>query len=272
MVYRAGIRHVPRLQRHTPQSPTTGAVLDPDSSQLVIGASGKIGPHLITQLAQMGARTIVAVSRHGGGLDQCRQQLPAGEVTLIEVTADAADPAAMTALFDRFGADLPALEGIYLAAYAGTPVALAEMTEADVTAMFRPKLDAAALLHTLSLRTPLRHFVLFSSISGLLGSRWIGHYTATSTFLDSPGPRPPQPRPTGHRHQLGTMGIADRHPTPNPPDHHTNRPGSDARPPSHHSTAIGDAPRCTRCLRRGRRRLDLTGRRIPNPRRPTNRR
>jgi phthiocerol/phenolphthiocerol synthesis type-I polyketide synthase B len=54
-----------------------------------------------------------------------------------------------------------------------------------VTAMFRPKLDAAALLHTLSLRTPVRHFVLFSSISGLLGSRWIGHYTATSTFLDT---------------------------------------------------------------------------------------
>ena len=101
------------------------------------------------------------------------------------MTADAADPAAMTALFDRFGADLPVLEGIYLAAYAGGPVALAEMSDADVTAMFRPKLDAAALLHTLSLRTPVRHFVLFSSISGLLGSRWIGHYTATSTFLDT---------------------------------------------------------------------------------------
>jgi phthiocerol/phenolphthiocerol synthesis type-I polyketide synthase B len=185
VVYRAGVRHVPRLQRHAPQSPAAGVVLDPDSSQLVIGASGKIGPHLITQLARMGARTIVAVSRRGGGLDGCRQRLPAGEVTLIEVTADAADPAAMTALFDRFGADLPVLEGIYLAAYAGGPVALAEMSDADVTAMFRPKLDAAALLHTLSLRTPVRHFVLFSSISGLLGSRWIGHYTATSTFLDT---------------------------------------------------------------------------------------
>ena len=185
VVYRAGIRHVPRLQRHTPQSPTTGVELDPDSSQLVIGASGKIGPHLITQLARMGARTIVAVSRHGGGLDQCRQQLPAGEMTLIEVTADAADPAAMTALFDRFGADLPALEGIYLAAYAGTPVTLAEMTDADISAMFRPKIDAATLLHTLSLRSPIRHFVMFSSISGLLGSRWIGHYTATSTYLNA---------------------------------------------------------------------------------------
>ncbi len=27
--------------------------------------------------------------------------------------------------------------------------------------------------------------MLFSSISGLLGSRWLAHYTATSTFLDT---------------------------------------------------------------------------------------
>ena len=33
--------------------------------------------------------------------------------------------------------------------------------------------------------TPVRQFVLFSSISGLLGSRWLGHYAATSTFLDT---------------------------------------------------------------------------------------
>ncbi|WP_261861399.1 beta-ketoacyl reductase, partial [Mycobacterium montefiorense] len=32
---------------------------------------------------------------------------------------------------------------------------------------------------------PVRHFVLFSSISGLTGSRWLAHYTATSGFLDA---------------------------------------------------------------------------------------
>ncbi|OBG70011.1 hypothetical protein A5702_11210 [Mycobacterium sp. E3339] len=58
------------------------------------------------------------------------------------------------------------------------------MTNDDVTAMFAPKLDAAAVLHRLSLETPVRHFVLFSSISGLTGSRWLAHYTATSGYLD----------------------------------------------------------------------------------------
>ncbi len=31
----------------------------------------------------------------------------------------------------------------------------------------------------------MRHFVLFSSISGLTGSRWLAHYTATSGYLDT---------------------------------------------------------------------------------------
>ncbi|WP_140030265.1 phthiocerol type I polyketide synthase PpsB [Mycobacterium tuberculosis] len=183
VVYRSGARHIPRLQRRTlPGKPVT---LNADASQLVIGATGNIGPHLIRQLARMGAKTIVAMARKPGALDELTQCLAATGTDLIAVAADATDPAAMQTLFDRFGTELPPLEGIYLAAFAGRPALLSEMTDDDVTTMFRPKLDALALLHRLSLKSPVRHFVLFSSVSGLLGSRWLAHYTATSAFLDS---------------------------------------------------------------------------------------
>ncbi|CKT66438.1 phenolpthiocerol synthesis type-I polyketide synthase PPSB [Mycobacterium tuberculosis] len=183
VVYRSGARHVPRLQRRTlPGKPVT---LNADASQLVIGATGNIGPHLIRQLARMGAKTIVAMARKPGALDELTQCLAATGTDLIAVPADATDPAAMQTLFDRFGTELPPLEGIYLAAFAGRPALLSEMTDDDVTTMFRPKLDALALLHRRSLKSPVRHFVLFSSVSGLLGSRWLAHYTATSAFLDS---------------------------------------------------------------------------------------
>ncbi|CNY26040.1 phenolpthiocerol synthesis type-I polyketide synthase PPSB [Mycobacterium tuberculosis] len=183
VVYRSGARHVPRLQRRTlPGKPVT---LNADASQLVIGATGNIGPHLIRQLARMGAKTIFAMARKPGALDELTQCLAATGTDLIAVAADATDPAAMQTLFDRFGTELPPLEGIYLAAFAGRPALLSEMTDDDVTTMFRPKLDALALLHRRSLKSPVRHFVLFSSVSGLLGSRWLAHYTATSAFLDS---------------------------------------------------------------------------------------
>jgi phthiocerol/phenolphthiocerol synthesis type-I polyketide synthase B len=164
---------------------TTG-LISPDTSHLVIGATGHVGPHLIQQLADMGAGTVVAVSRNPAGrLDELAARLASTGTSLVQVAADAADQTAMAALFDRFGTELPALEGIYLAAFAGGPVALSEMTDDDVNAMFGPKLDALAMLHTFSLRTAVRQFVLFSSISGLLGSRWLAHYTATSAFLDT---------------------------------------------------------------------------------------
>jgi phthiocerol/phenolphthiocerol synthesis type-I polyketide synthase B len=190
VVYRSGVRRVPRLEKaSTPAAPATLAVtLGDDTSQLVIGATGNIGPHLIRQLADMGAKTIVTVSRTPGTrLAELAESLEATGTNLVQVAADATDPAAMTVLFDRFGVDLPPLEGIYLAAFAGQPVLLSEMTDDDVAAMFAPKLDAARLLHRLSLKHPVRHFVSFSSISGLVGSRWLAHYTATSAFLDTLG-------------------------------------------------------------------------------------
>ena len=170
VVYRSGVRRVPRLQQASvPAAPAV--TLGEDTSQIVIGASGNIGPHLIRQLADMGAKTIVTVSRTPGTrLAELAGQLAATGTNLVQVAADATDPAAMTALFDRFGVDLPPLEGIYLAAFAGQPVLLSEMTDDDVAAMFAPKLDAVRLLHRLSLKHPVRHFVSFSSISGLIGS------------------------------------------------------------------------------------------------------
>jgi len=183
-VYRSGIRRVPRLEPHP--LPTVALTrLESDTSHLVIGATGNVGPYLIRQLAEMGATTVVAASRRGTGLADLAGELAAGGTTLVEVAADAADEASMAAVFERFGADLPPLEGIYLASLAGGEALLTEMTDEDLNPMFRSKIDAAAVLHKLSLKMPVRRFVLFSSITGLLGSRGVAHYTAANAFSDT---------------------------------------------------------------------------------------
>jgi acyl transferase domain-containing protein/acyl carrier protein len=184
-VHRRGLRHVPRIEPR-PMPAVALTRFEGNTSHLVIGATGNVGPYLIRQLAEMGAATIVAVSRSGAGrLTELTAELKTAGTTLVEAAADAADDAAMAALFDRFGDDLPPLEGVYLAALAGGEALLTEMTDADARAMFRSKLDAASVLHRLTLRHRVRRFVLFSSITGLLGSRWLGHYTAANTFLDA---------------------------------------------------------------------------------------
>ena len=69
-------------------------------------------------------------------LDALAESLAARATKLVWVAADAADEASMTAVFERFGADLPPLGGIYLAAFGGGPITLSDMTDDDVTAMF----------------------------------------------------------------------------------------------------------------------------------------
>jgi phthiocerol/phenolphthiocerol synthesis type-I polyketide synthase B len=208
VAYRAGARHVPRLERRTPA--WGSAVLGSDTSHLVIGATGHIGPHLIQQLADMGAGTIVAVSRNPGvRLNDLARRLSSTGTTLVVVAADATDETAMSALFDQFGTELPAVEGIYLAAFAGGPVALSDMTDDDVNSMFRPKLDALGVLHALSLRTAVQQFVLFSSISGR-SVRGGLPTTRRPVPSSTPSPTPPQPGPSGHRRELGIVEIAGR--------------------------------------------------------------
>ncbi|MGE2835899.1 SDR family NAD(P)-dependent oxidoreductase [Mycobacterium sp. SMC-4] len=183
--YVAGERRVPRLSPH-PLPAVSLTRLESNTSHLVIGATGNVGPYLIRQLADMGASTVVAVSRRGGNqLAELAAELAPGGTTLVEVAADAADEASMAAVFERFGADLPPLEGVYLASLAGGEALLADMTDDDLAPMFRAKVDSAAVLHKLSLQTPVRRFVLFSSITGLLGSRAVAHYTAANAFADA---------------------------------------------------------------------------------------
>jgi phthiocerol/phenolphthiocerol synthesis type-I polyketide synthase B len=184
-VYQGGVRRIPRLERR-PMPAVSLTRLESDTSHLVIGATGNVGPYLIRQLAEMGASTIVAVSRRGGPqLRELAAELSPSGTTLVEVAADAADEAAMAALFDRFGKDLPPLDGVYLAALAGGEALLSEMTDDDVNTMFRSKLDVASVLHKLTLTHPVRRFVLFSSITGILGSRAVAHYTAANSLLDT---------------------------------------------------------------------------------------
>ncbi|MHA0287376.1 SDR family NAD(P)-dependent oxidoreductase [Mycobacterium sp. C3-094] len=184
VVYRAGERRVPRL---APRALPAVAVnrLENNTSHLVVGATGNVGPYLIRQLADMGAATVVAVSRRGTGLADLAAEVAAKGTTLVEVAADAGDDASMAAVFERFGADLPPLDGVYLASLAGGEALLTDMTDDDLRPMFRAKVDAAAVLHKLSLTTPVRRFVLFSSVTGLLGSRAVAHYTAANAFADA---------------------------------------------------------------------------------------
>jgi phthiocerol/phenolphthiocerol synthesis type-I polyketide synthase B len=111
--------------------------------------------------------------------------LTARGVRIEVVAADVADAPAMTALFNRFGRELPRLRGIVHAAFAGGPHLLRDLTDAEIEGMFRAKVEGAQVLDSLSRGLDLQFFVLFSSTTALLGSAQLGHYAAASCFVDA---------------------------------------------------------------------------------------
>ena len=187
VAYRDGARYVARLESGVLPSQLEAPTLAADGCHLIIGANGSIAPSLIAQLVSLGARHLVLVSRRGSSAaaaDASAQARHAG-AQIYQELADVTDEAAMAALFARFGAGLPPLHGVYNLAWASGFTDLERMTDAELGAMLAPKVTGTDLLHRLSLGHDVRQFVLFSSISALLGSRGIAHYTAANSFLDA---------------------------------------------------------------------------------------
>lgn len=198
---RNGTTHVPRLVRRDRDPGDEPLAWRSDASYLVTGGLGGIGLEVARWLAEHGAGSIVLVGRtplpprdDWAALDPSTRQ--AAQVaaiaaieelgaTVVTVAADVADVDAMTALVARFGGDLPPLRGVLHAATAVGPWSIAELPDAAIDTMLRPKVAGTWLLDELTRDCALDLFVLFSSTSALWGSRDLADYAAANQFLDA---------------------------------------------------------------------------------------
>ncbi|WP_148667977.1 type I polyketide synthase, partial [Streptomyces sp. WAC05950] len=183
---RDGRLHTPRLESTSAPSAETG--LDPDGTVLITGGTGGLGRilarHLVTH---HGARHLLLTSRTGPdapGARELADELTAAGAHITITACDTADRAALKDLLGSIPADHP-LTAVVHAAGTLDDATLDNLTPRHLTQVLRPKSDAARNLHDLTRNHDLTHFVLFSSIAGLIGNPGQANYAAANTYLDA---------------------------------------------------------------------------------------
>ncbi|MFD7504298.1 SDR family NAD(P)-dependent oxidoreductase [Streptomyces sp. NPDC059850] len=188
LAVRGGDLLIPRLARAPQNEAVTGLVPDPAGTVLLTGATGALGGrfarHLVTR---HGVRHLLLTSRSGAqaeGAPELAAELTALGATVTLAACDMADRDAVAALLAGIPAPHP-LTAVVHAAGVLDDALVDTLTPQRLDRVFRPKAHGAVHLHELTRDLNLSAFVLFSSVSGVVGSPGQANYAAANAFLDA---------------------------------------------------------------------------------------
>jgi acyl transferase domain-containing protein/acyl carrier protein len=180
---------VPRLRRITmPAAVGNGDYQGRlDGTFLITGGLGGVGLKTAVWLAGQGVRHIVLVGRSApdSTAQKVIDELTASSVHILVRKGDVACRESLAAVLDEIRAVAPPLKAVFHLAGMVEQRFLVEETPENIKEKMTAKTVGAWNLHLLTLDDPLELFVLFSSLSTLMGGPGNGNYAAANIFLDA---------------------------------------------------------------------------------------
>ncbi|WP_433662635.1 type I polyketide synthase [Nocardia sp. CA-128927] len=156
----------------------------PWRSVLITGGTGTLGAHVARWLARNGSEHLVLISRSGPrapGAAELTAELTELGVRVRVAACDVADRVALAELI----AEVSPLNAIVHTAAIVDGGAVDSLTTEQVDRVLRVKVHGARNLHELTRDMDLSGFVMFSSISGTVGTTGQGNYAPGNVYLDA---------------------------------------------------------------------------------------
>jgi len=158
-----------------------------DATYLIAGGLSGLGFETAKWLVEQGARYLVLIARSGISNNAVRNTINSmseSGVVLKTVRADISKSEELTDLFCNIQACLPPLKGIFHSAGILNDGLIGELNKEQFEEVMAPKSFGAWNLHMQSLGLDLDFFLLYSSLSSLIGNYAQGNYAAANAYLD----------------------------------------------------------------------------------------
>ncbi|MEW4453328.1 SDR family NAD(P)-dependent oxidoreductase [Bremerella sp. JC817] len=156
-----------------------------DATYLITGGLGALGLRLAEWLIDQGAGHLLLMSRRSPTAEQQQALAPLLKRAKVEcLQADVSNRESLEQALASLPNELPPVVGIIHAAGVLADGILYDMPPEQFSKPLGPKVQGAWNLHEISANWPLEFFVLFSSISSVLGSPGQANYSAANAFLD----------------------------------------------------------------------------------------
>ncbi|MEU2791590.1 SDR family NAD(P)-dependent oxidoreductase [Streptomyces sp. NPDC007100] len=166
----------------------TTPALDAAATYLVTGGLSGFGALTARHLAERGARHLALVGRRGAGTPEAESLLTDLASRAVQATvhrADAGDTRAMERIVARAAASGHPLRGVVHSAMHLEDGSLAELTDRQWHTVLAPKMAGAAALHDLTRHLDLDFFLLYSSVTAMLGNIRQANYVAGNLYLEA---------------------------------------------------------------------------------------
>lgn len=164
----------------------SGWAFNQDETFVIAGGLGGQGRSISKWMVSKGARNLVLLSRTGPRDDNSVlfiRSLEKKGVTVHTPKCDISDAASLGAVLDYCKLHMPPIKGCIQAAMDIRDSIFENMSHEAWTASLKPKIRGSWNLHQL-LPRDLDFFIMFSSISGIIGSQGQSNYAVGNTFQD----------------------------------------------------------------------------------------